>query len=55
MVRLYVYNKRSQVIISPQNIVFLSQNIDFGLANSSDPDEMPHYVAFYLGLQCLPK
>ena len=43
-------NKRSQVIISPQNIVFLSLNIDFGLANSADPDEMPYYVAFHLGL-----
>ena len=25
------------------------------LANSADPDEMPHYVAFYLGLHCLQK
>ena len=23
-------------------------------ANSADPDEMPHYVAFHLGLHCLP-
>ena len=23
------------------------------LANSGDPDEMPHYAAFYLGLHCL--
>ena len=23
------------------------------LANSEDPDEMPHNVAFYLGLYCL--
>ena len=23
--------------------------IDFGLANSADPDEMAHYVAFSLG------
>ena len=29
--------------------------INFDLANSSDPDEMPHYVAFHLGLRCLPK
>ena len=55
MVHLFIYNKRSQVIIFPQNIVFLSLNIDFGLANSADPDEMPYYVAFHLGLQCLPK
>ena len=24
-------------------------------ANSVDPDEMLHYVAFHLGLHCLPK
>ena len=23
------------------------------LANSEDPDEMPHYAAFYQGLHCL--
>ena len=27
----------------------------FILANSEDPDEMPHNVAFHLGLHCLPK
>ena len=30
-------------------------NINFGLANSVDPDEMTRYVAFRLGLHCLPK
>ena len=29
--------------------------INFDLANSSDPDKMTHYVAFHLGLSCLPK
>ena len=24
-------------------------------ANSEDPDKLPHSVAFYLGLHCLPK
>ena len=24
------------------------------LANSADPDQMPHYVASDLGLHCLP-
>ena len=24
------------------------------LANRADPDEMPHAVAFHLGLDCLP-
>ena len=25
------------------------------LANSANPDKMPHYVAFHLGFHCLPK
>ena len=25
------------------------------MANNADPDEMPHYAAFHLGLCCLPK
>ena len=36
-------------------IAFLSLKIDFALANSVDPDEMPHYVAFHLSLHYLPK
>ena len=50
-----VYIEGSQVIISPQNIIFLSLKIDFALANSVNPDEMPHYAAFNLGFHCLPK
>ena len=34
--------------ISVPKIVFI-------LANSADPDEMPPYVAFHLGLHCLQK
>ena len=48
-----VYNEGLQVIISPKNILFLSLKIDFILANSADPDEMPPYAAFHLGLYCL--
>ena len=29
--------------------------MDFVLANSADPDEMTHRVAFHLGLPCLIK
>ena len=36
-----------------QKNIFL--NIDFGLVNSADPDEMSHYAAFHLGVECLPK
>ena len=28
---------------------------DFSFANSVDPDEMQHYVAFHQGLHCLQK
>ena len=37
------------------SIAFLSQMIDFVLASSVDPQDMLHYAAFYLDLQCLPK
>ena len=39
----------TQVKISKNN-VFLSLKFYFVVANSADPDEMPHYVAFHLGL-----
>ena len=32
-----------------------SPGYNFVLANSADPDEMPHYAAFHQGLHCLPK
>ena len=35
--------------------VFLSLKIDLILANEARPDEMPHNVAFHLGLHYLPK
>ena len=38
-----------------KNIVFLSLKIDFILANSTYPDKMLQYVAFHLGIHCLPK
>ena len=34
----------------PMYIVFLSLEIDFVLTNSTDPDEMPYYGTFHLGL-----
>ena len=39
----------------PNYDVFLSLRIVFTLTNSVDPDEMPHYAAFHLGLHCLSK
>ena len=39
----------------PHEIIFFSQKIVIVLANSVDPAEMLHYVAFHLGLQCLTK
>ena len=37
------------------SVKILSLKVTFVLTNSVDLDEMPHYEAFYLGLQCLPK
>ena len=37
----------------PKNIVFFCLKIFFTLINSVDPDEMPHYAVFGLGLHCL--
>ena len=44
-----IYFKGTQVKIS-KNIVFVSLKIDVVLENSADPDKMPHFVAFFLGL-----
>ena len=35
--------------------MFLSLKIVLILANSVDPDEMQHYAAFHLDLDCSPK
>ena len=42
-------------VIIKKNIVFLFLKIDLVLANSTDPDEMHHSVAFHLDLHCLQK
>ena len=33
---------------------FFSLKIEFGFTFREDPDEMPLYAAFHLGLHCLP-
>ena len=35
--------------------MFLSMKIIFTLTNIAEPAEMPNFVAFHLGLHCLPK
>ena len=35
--------------------MYMYMKIDFILANSPDPDEMWHNVAFHVGLHCLLK
>ena len=49
---LRIYIEDSQV--QKNCIKFYFSEVDFILANSSDPDEMPHYAAFHLGLHYLP-
>ena len=49
-----VYIEGSKVIISPK-ILYFFLRICFVLANSADPDKMPHNVVFHLGLHCLSK
>ena len=49
-----IYSEWSLVSISKINGISISED-QFFLVNSADPDEMPHYVAFHLGLHCLPK
>ena len=39
----------------PNQDVLQSMKIVLNLANSTDPDEMLHFAAFYLGLHSLPK
>ena len=46
----FPYTEGSQLIIYIEKFVFLS--LKFVLANSVDPDEMSHYAAFHLGLNC---
>ena len=50
---MYIY--RGHRLQFPENVVFFSLKIDVVLANSADPDEMPPYAAFFMGLHCMPK
>ena len=43
-----LYNLWCHGLYFPNNIAFLSLKINFVLANSADPDEMPHSAAFHL-------
>ena len=42
-------------VIIKNNCILLSEDLFFTFINSVDPDEMPHYAAFHLGLHCLKK
>ena len=44
---------RGHRLLYSHNNVFLLLKIVFAISNSLDPDEMPHYAAFHLGLHCL--
>ena len=47
-----VYVNGSKVIISKEEFYF-TLKIYFLIANSPDPDEMPHSASFHLGYHCL--
>ena len=49
------YFRGSHRLKFPNYDVFLSLMIVLTSAKSVEPDEMPHYAAFHLGLHCLPK
>ena len=49
-----LYMEGLRMIISKTYSIPFSEII-FILANSVDPDTMPPYAAFHLGLHCLPK
>ena len=49
------YNLQIIMYICLQILFFMLANSVDILANSVDPDEMPHSVAFHQGLHCLPK
>ena len=51
--RFIVYIKGSQVSVFNHNCSIFSPKYDSVLAYSVDTDEMPHYVAFHLGLHFL--
>ena len=42
------------VHVKGSQVISVSEDC-FIKVNSADPDEMPHFVAFHLGLHCLPK
>ena len=50
--REYIYGHRLSFF---NYFIVLFLRTFFYLENSVDPDEMPHYAAFHLGLHCLSK
>ena len=51
----FLFRLRDHMLQFPDNIAFLSLKIGFVFSNTAEPDEMPLYATFHLGLQCLPK
>ena len=50
-----LYFKKLSVKTSIKRCISVPEDCFFILANSEDPNEMPHDAAFHLGLHCLPK
>ena len=49
-----LYHSRGHRLQFQNEIVFFFFEDHFCLSKQCRPDEMPHYVAFHLGLNCLP-
>ena len=47
--------KRSTIFIERSQVILQHKCLNIYLANSTDTDEMTHYVAFQVSLHCLPK
>ena len=47
-----MYISRGVRLKFKKNVIFVCLKIFYALTNSVDPDEMPQYAAFHLGLIC---
>ena len=51
----FIVYTEGHMLLFPNNIVFSLPKNDFVVSNRAENDEMPHFMAFNLGLHCLQK